>query len=484
MKKVILSAAALMIGGFVFAQITPRTPDQAVTIANHSSNSDANTGEAVQNGNDQRVYVNQVGRQQSAAVYQNNGAFGAGGNRAWINQVEDQTSTSGYQNLGEVHQKGTNNQSQILQSGANNSALTRQGDPGLGLSSGNRIAIQQTHTGHSPSTEIQNNAVEALQYGKDNQMRVRQDHKNNNLYTKSTGNANKIDVLQRSNVNYSDGHGAEINQLGDDNAAFLRQEGNGAGNSSLVVQVGSDNTSMQQQVASATSGAGNNAFVNQGGAAPTTNIGTGGVTALNGVDGQIFSGFSNVTAKESVASQHQDGENNLVEVNQYGIGNHSLQKQEGNNNEGLVIQNATGSFYGNNTVHQQQTGNDNYSAIAQKGRDHQAWQRQSGNNNEMLSTQRGSENLTSAYQKGDNNVAYTAQAGHHNKIALSQYNGQSYSVQQNLGFGGGADNQASILQQGPGGNNANIYQCDVSRLTPQTFVDVDPLNIPDLCPGC
>lgn len=484
MKKVMLSAAALLIGGFAFAQITPGTPDQAVRITNHSSNSDANTGEAVQDGNDQRVYVNQVGRKQSAAVYQSNGTEGTGGNRAWINQVEDAMFYSGYKNAAVVNQMGTDNHSMVMQSGKNNSVITTQGNSDSDHSSGNRMIIQQTHIGHPVESLIANNKVEAAQFGKDNQLRVRQDHKNNNLLTSSNGKANKIDVLQRSTGYYSEGHAAEIDQLGDRNEAFLRQEGMGAGNDALVWQRGKRNVSVQQQTATETSGSGNNAFVNQGAMAPVSDLGIATVGKLEAVDNSIFSGSDNFVSHDAIAIQNQEGEGNIVETNQNGKGNHSLQKQQGVENVGVVFQNATGTVYGYNTVHQQQTGNFNDAAIAQKGSDHQAWQRQIGNKNKMVSTQRGTENLTSAYQKGNNNVAYTAQAGHHNKIAISQYDGQSFSVKQNLGFGGGADNQASILQQGPGGTNANIYQCDVTRLSGPDYVPVPTVNIPDLCPGC
>src|SRR5690606_940000 len=88
MKNVILSAVALMIGGFAFAQ---------------------NTSNSTQSGDDQRVYVRQAGTSLSSNITQANGG-GDGSHRAI------------------VLQRGSGNASTIDQEGTDNQALVNQGN--------------------------------------------------------------------------------------------------------------------------------------------------------------------------------------------------------------------------------------------------------------------------------------------------------------------------------------------------------------------
>ncbi|HLW32916.1 MAG TPA: hypothetical protein VKX40_11680, partial [Aequorivita sp.] len=88
MKKVILGAVALMIGGFAFAQ---------------------NTSNSSQSGTDQRVYVRQAGTNLTSGIIQGDGS-GDGHNRAM------------------VMQRGDGNTSAVDQEGTKNSAYVDQAD--------------------------------------------------------------------------------------------------------------------------------------------------------------------------------------------------------------------------------------------------------------------------------------------------------------------------------------------------------------------
>ncbi len=483
MKKVILGAAALMIGSFAFAQYTPSSPTQAVQISNQSVNTGANTGESVQNGNDQKVRVRQVGTSNSAATYQDDGT-GTGGNLASISQNGAVGPTSGDSNLAETHQRGSVNQSTANQQGDGNSALTNQGLNNT-ASSGNKAHIQQGN-----NLQAEDNWAEVNQDGDDNQARTLQRWDNNEALTTQMGDRNKADIHQAAEPDSSEGHAAEVNQQGDDNQALLYQHGNGARNMATTIQIGNNNASFQVQKATGTSGDGNNALVDQGQGVNTTTIANDlYYNGLLNVD-VINNGSFNAGSDNAIAVQNQTGTNNIAQASQFNSGNEATQIQEGDANRALIGQNAYGNANGeSNRARQEQDGDDNDAAIGQNGSRHVAFQMQAGNDNTAMSTQRGEHNIANINQWGNQNWATTAQRGECNVAYVNQYDGQSYAVQQNLADGmSNGGNQADILQQGPGGTQTGSYldptNCDIPDASPGMFTDITDLTIGDLCPGC
>ena len=482
MKKVIFCAVALMSGAFAFAQYTPGAPAQAVQISNQSPNGNANTGESIQDGDNQKVKVRQVGTKNSAASYQDNGV-GVGSNQAFIKQIGNVTSLSGRLNRAEVHQSGSRNESTQMQEGDRNSSLVNQmGDDNVSW------ARQGTNE------QAEKNWVEVQQDGNGNESRTLQTYDNNRALVDQFGDDNKSDIEQRAFSNGTQGHAAEVDQDGNRNQAIIDQDGLGARNEATSIQFGGDNKSYQEQYAtSSTNNQGNNALVTQGDGSTTTQIETDLWTnGLLTVD-NIANGSFNPGADNSIARQVQYGTNNAVEAQQFGEGNQSLQIQgnsllapNSDGNRALVVQNAYGNpAGGGNKAAQLQGGDDNDAAIGQNGHDHTALQVQYGDDNVAMSTQRGKNNNANIWQIGDDSFATTAQRGQCNNAFITQYDGQSYSVEQNLNDGMPyGHNQADIVQQGPGGNNVGLYSCDLPNVDPGTYTAPAGLSIDDICPGC
>jgi len=478
MKKVILSAVALMIGGFAFAQTTPDAPTQAVDIvALPGAPSSANTGESVQNGNNQKVSVIQIGTKQSAASYQEDG-MGIGGNLARIKQTGNVGPTSGVANLAEVHQQGSTNQSTQWQEGDKNSSLVKQGMNNAASANNKALTIQGT------GNQAEKNWAEINQDGDDNQARTKQTFDNSAALVNQNGDRNYADINQNGSPNNSAGHDAEIGQDGDDNDARIKQYGNGAANAATALQSGSGNFSSQDQDASASGGSGNNAYVAQGEDNRSNPMAFGLYTQLLGVD-NVANGTFNPGASNATAFQFQDGDDNNAASLQFGDENYSEQNQDGDDNDALIVQNAFGNPNGeSNYARQDQDGDNNESAIAQNGKNQRAYHTQIGNKNNALSTQRGHDNDVNIHQRGDRNRATTAQRGQCNDILVVQHDGQSYSVEQNLNGGlPGGNNTANIFQAGPGGG-ADIDCIINPELVPGAQTPVPSFNIADICPGC
>lgn len=484
MKKVIFCAAALMMGGLAYSQVAPPAPTQAVQIGNNSGNANANTGESVQNGNDHKVRVRQVGIQNSAATYQDDGT-GNGGNLGYINQNGAVSGVSGVANRAEMHQRGTSNQGTSLQQGDGNSTLINQGLINT-ASANNKAHVQQGN-----NNQAEDNWAEVNQDGNSNQSRILQRWDNNRAYTRQLGNSNESDIHQKARPNQSDGHVAGVEQEGDGNRALLFQDGNGARNSAYTISVGDGNSSVQTQFSDGTAGNGNNAFVDQGdGNTPTLIFGNlmdgaGGHTGLMDIL-DMRTGTFNPGSDGAIARQEQIGMGNIAEARQFGAYNQTYQSQDGNDNRALSTQNAFGTPSGqSNRARQIQDGDRNDAAIGQNGSEHTAYQIQSGNDNLALSAQRGQRNNASVAQFGNQNWATTAQRGQHNNAFVTQYDGQSYSVSQNVADGmPNGHNQADILQQGPGGTANGVYNCAIDPVDPGTFTPIVDLDIPNICPGC
>lgn len=488
MKKVILSAVALMIGGFVFAQTqtnAPAAPTNAQgLIPAPSVPASANAAYAIQNGDDNKVKVRQVGTKQGAYSDQDNGS-GVGGNQARILQTGNVGPLSGRLNMSEVYQRGTENQSTLRQFGNKNEALTQQGMNDDG-SAGNLALIQQ---GSSTAQEAESNMAQIIQDGDDNQARTEQRYDNSKALTTQDGTDNYADISQVAAPDSSEGHQAEIMQDGDTNAAWIDQVGGaGASNEATAIQDGSGNFSYQHQESTAvTSSNGdwsNNAYVSQGSNTRSNPIASSIYTDLFNVD-NIVNGSANSGAVDNAAFQFQLGDDNTLTALQMGDENYSEQRQDGEGNDAFVVQNNFGNpAGGTNYAKQTQIGDDNEAGIAQNGSDHKALQVQTGNDNVALSTQRGHDNATNIHQIGDNNYATTAQRGQCNEALVVQYDGQWAKVEQNL-VGGlpAGNNSANIFQSGPGGG-ADVG-CGFDDMLPMPDPnDIPVFDLPDVCPGC
>ncbi len=488
MKKVILGAVALMIGGMVFAQtetVAPAPPTNAqVLIPAPGVPASANAAHAIQNGDDNKVAVSQVGTRQGAYSDQDNGS-GVGGNQARITQTGNQGPLSGRLNMAEVYQRGTENQSTQSQYGNRNEALTQQGNIDDG-SDGNLAWIRQ---GSPTAQRAEDNKAQVIQNGDDNQARTEQRYDNSEALTTQSGNLNYADIFQDAAPDSSEGHEAEILQTGDSNDAWINQvAGAGAGNEATAIQDGTGNLSYQQQESTAVSNGSatrsNNAYVTQGIDSRANPMATGQYLDLLTVD-VINNGPLNSGATNAKAFQFQVGDDNEVAALQFGDGNYSEQRQNGEGNDAFVMQNAFGNPAGNsNYAKQNQIGDDNEAAIGQNGMDHNALQAQTGNRNKALSTQRGHDNDTNIHQIGDDNWASTAQRGQCNDALVVQYDGQWAKVEQNL-VGGlpAGNNTANIFQAGPGGGAVIDCDFDAMLLTPAQN-DIPVFDIPDICPGC
>lgn len=229
MKKVILCAAALMFGTVAMAQVsgTPMgggsQPAVTPVAALPGAAAGANTGQSIQNGNDNKVRVRQAGTSQSVLTNQSDGS-GTGGNLAQVTQIGLVQSGSGELNLAEVQQQGSANQTTLLQQGDYNEAITRQGSND-DASSGNKARIQQGAVG---AQQAESNYAAIDQDGTNNQAQTDQRYDNSDAWTIQVGDANKSMVYQSAGPNGSSGHDALTEQYGNNNESSIHQ-GNGGG---------------------------------------------------------------------------------------------------------------------------------------------------------------------------------------------------------------------------------------------------------------
>lgn len=496
MKKVFLSAVALMIAAVGFSQVTDTngnaspTPQAATVLTGTSAT--GNAAEAIQNGNDNRVRVRQAGSNQSAYSVQNDGS-GDGGNLARIMQTGAVSAASGVMNQADVRQSGTENQSTTRQEGDLNQAVTRQGQNDDG-SAGNKAYIQQ-----GVADQAESNFAAIDQDGDDNQAYTLQTYDNSDAWTQQVGNDNWSRVRQDAGPNGTDGHLALVEQTGDDNASDIMQSGAGARNTAVAVQLGDGNYAKQIQTTTATAGGtGNEALVAQGDGTVATNlVGSVYFGQLVNVD-DIRNGAFSGNSFNGIAFQTQSGEANDSEIHQFGDngvdGNYAEQNQGGLNNDAFIVQNAFGNPNGgaNYARQDQDSGASNSQAgIAQNGFNHKAYQRQTGDDNNVMSTQRGDGNIMNSYQDGDENRATTAQRGIENQIHVVQRGGHSFVGTQNLPNGTpvGAPNGGNvmdILQLGPDGNfHTDGIDCVIpERMDPMPTPDIGDFSIAKPCPDC
>ena len=496
MKKVILSAAALMIGAIGFAQVSGAPEAQSqTTVPNNSANANANKGKSEQFGDDHRVRVRQAGTKQSVYTYQANGVGTIGGNRAEVLQSGDINTNSGRLNEADVLQTGDENLSLTIQEGDRNNAITRQGQTDLNvLSSGNQAYIRQGNNGNA-----EDNYAAIDQDGMNNQAKTIQTYDNNDAYTDQDGDNLRSRIRQIAAPDGSAGHWAFVDQQGDDNESWVLQEGAGARNYAHTAQDGLSNYADQYQTTQATSGDANRARIAQGIDPFYSVVGFDGAmvalrNATYNLDGLPGAGPS-YYSESAQAFQKQDGDDNQANIGQYGVlagnppaGNYAYQDQEGDDNNSFIQQNLYGpAAGGGNKAQQMQDGDDNNAGIVQSGSGHKAGQFQYGDDNLALTSQKGKRNKAFTFQYGDDNWVSTAQRGHDNKIVISQYDGQSYIAEQNLVHhpqAGG--NQIDVIQT-DGSQSINDWlaeECEIDMLTPQTWTGTPSPSTPDICVDC
>ncbi|MGY5847097.1 curlin [Salegentibacter sp. HM20] len=493
MKKVILSAAALMFGAIGFAQVSGAPTAQSQSTVPNNSNTQANKGKSEQFGDDHRVRVRQAGTQQSVYTYQANGSGLIGANRAEILQSGDINANSGRRNAADVFQTGDENLSLTIQEGDRNNAITRQGETD-DASARNQAFIRQGNNGNA-----EDNYAAIDQDGSDNQAMTRQTYDNNDAYTDQDGENLRSRIRQIASPDGSEGHWAFVDQDGEDNESWVLQEGAGARNYAHTAQDGLSNYADQYQTTDAISGDANRARIAQGTNAPYTIVGFNSEMgdlrdATYGVATQPAAGPT-VYSEGAQAFQKQDGDDNQANIGQYGVlagippaGNYAEQDQQGDDNNSFIVQNLYGNpAGGGNKAQQLQIGNDNNAGIVQSGSGHKARQYQNGDDNITLTSQRGESNKAFTFQYGDDNWVSTAQRGLDNAIVVSQHNGQSYIAEQNLtdGYPNGG-NQIDVVQT-DGSQSINDWlaeDCDIDMMTPQNWTNFRAPNTPEICADC
>jgi len=497
MKKVIFCAVALFVGGMTYAQVTDAdgnsSPTPNVIAPIPGSAAGANTGLSVQNGHENKVRVRQAGTSQSVYTFQDDGTTGFGENKADVRQTGAVSAASGVANAADVRQSGALNSSATRQEGDNNDAVTRQGQID-GFSTANKARIRQ-----GTGQQAQDNYAAIDQNGDNNWASTQQTYDNSDAWTQQTGDNNKSMILQDAGPNQTDGHYAMNQQEGNENESFISQQGNGARNSARTYQVGDNMQAKQYQTATAGSGSANDAGIYQGIGSGSLNLvapeaNTQWVNVINNVDASAAPAYYSSPSEYNKALQVQVGDDNSAGMFQIGGdvagANYGEQNQDGNGNNAGMVQ--AHHFNGENYNYgrQDQNGNNNTSGLVQQGSDNKSYQAQTGDDNTSLAHQAGSGHKLNTHQFGDGSVAHAAQHGAENRALIVQYDGQNYSVEQNMNLGvldrSAGGNQANILQMGPDGDfGAGAVDCDFDDP-----VDLDMnynfpgVSLDDICGGC
>ena len=510
MKKVILSAAALMFGAVAFAQTTTSGTEASVptgvapteAVDNRTATTpEGNYGESIQNGNDHKVRVRQAGSDNSVYTNQSDGST-SGGNKADVVQTgavqQPNNPYSGQSNMAATVQVGGANEASTWQQGDRNMAAI---DQGLSddSSTGNKASIQQGNANNA-----EDNQAAIAQDGTSNEANIFQTYDNNEAHIDQDGSDNKSSVRQIANPENSAGHYAYNIQAGEENSSTIEQSGS-ADNDAIAIQKGDRNQSYQVQSNAGVAGEGNQALVDQGefftsgGSVYTSNA-----FLMNTEVDEFLNDVNTGESFGATAYQSQTGLSNEAEIYQFGradesdSNNQAGQVQEGDDNDALIVQNLGGNDQGgDNYAFQIQTENSsgNLAALAQNGTGHKGFQWQDGTNSSVRSVMRGSMNKLSTYQQGDANDIETAQRGQHNAVLITQQSdGNSYVATQNLPNGmpvgmpnGG--NQIDVWQTGPGMDSfsdpANPFNCDFTNevLTKMPLAPNAPAN-PDICQDC
>ena len=501
MKRFMLTAAALTFGLFAYAQDIPGSPTAGYVAPLPGAGAGANTGLSEQYGNAQRVRVRQAGTEQSVYTRQDNGS-GTGGNMAEVVQTGSVQASSGFRNATEVLQSGTTNSSLTRQEGDLNNAVTRQGQNN-DASSNNKAYIRQ-----GVADQAEGNRAAIDQDGDGNLARTRQTYDNSDAWTIQNGIANKSMINQNAGPNQTDGHSGYNFQLGEGNESTIMQSGNGGRNMAEAVQVGDFNQAKQTQVTSASAGQdGNRASVLQGFSADAN---LSPVAINRSVTTEAFSRFNSYQVDPLPALWYTpppSTEGNAAKQEQYGQGNEAeiwqidgtvdgasyaeqIQAVGSSDNDAYIGQGHWFDGEADNYAKQYQEGAGNFAGINSSGSGQKVLQDQRGNDNNALTHQVGKDHRANTHQRGNQNDGVIGQRGAGNKALLVQYDGQSYTIQQNLNVGAAdftvGGNQADVLQLGPNGDfDADAILCDFEDpMNLDMNFNVPMANTPDICTDC
>ncbi|WP_197463512.1 curlin repeat-containing protein, partial [Cochleicola gelatinilyticus] len=216
MKKVMLSAMALMVGSLAFAQQVgdPRA-EQADYAAGASS--PANAVENVQSGEDNYMLVRQEGTSSSVYIDQSGGGAGVG-NLVYVRQsgdVNDNQTLSGEANMADVRQDGTTNKGYVHQEGDGNEAAMVQ-EASVSASTG----LIRQGTGENAED---NYAGMIQRNGNNNSGWIQQTFDNSEALTVQDGSNHQAKTIQNANPDNSDGHDARVEQNGTGQMSYVAQ---------------------------------------------------------------------------------------------------------------------------------------------------------------------------------------------------------------------------------------------------------------------
>ncbi|MBF4984899.1 hypothetical protein FNJ87_11330 [Nonlabens mediterrranea] len=415
MKRVIMSAAALAIGGFVFAQ-TPQTitpivqqssPTASATVGGNYSDID-------QKGTGSDAMVQQQGTANASFIEQT-GTDVANRNSVDVLQWGNvQPSISGHLNYSDIKQDGAGNMFMATQQGDENEIL--------GLQNGldNEAIVQQ---GANTPQQAQNNLAVLDQDGKDNYAEVQQRYDDN-----------EASILQRNDQIAGVGNRSYQDQVSNPNQS--------AGQVAIGEQWGDNNEAIQiQDSGSPALGGGNHAEIQQGDAS--------------------------MDATGAFAQQVQSGATNEAYATQFLSSDESYQEQLGTDNKAVVNQNTAGSLSGgDNLVEQFQDGDRNEARSTQNGNNNEVNQEQYGMDNYSRVSQGHGQavgNMATSIQDGADHHSVINQRANGNEAMVDQTgNGQRSLINQNSPLAGqpaltSGQNTATVIQR-----NANV------ALTPQT----------------
>lgn len=415
MKRVILSAAALAIGSFAFAQ----TPQVITAPAQQSSPTAAatvggNYSDINQKGVGSDAMVQQQGTANASFIEQTGTDAGNRNNVDVLQWGNVQPSISGHLNYSDIKQDGAGNDFMVTQQGDLNEVFGTQ----TGLD--NTAIVQQ---GANSPQQAESNLALVDQDGKDNFSEVQQRYDNN-----------ESSILQRNDAAVGVGNRSYQEQIANPNMS--------SGHTAIGTQYGDGNTMVQMQ---------------SGGAAPT---GAGNYAQAD--QGDVADDATN-----AFAQQLQEGELNEAYASQKGTDNTLFQEQLGSGNKAVASQADNPTSGSSLYAEQYQDGSDNEARSKQNGSNNESYQEQYGTNNFSSVEQRGGvnpgdANIALSIQDGDLNSSMIEQKARGNMATVDQTgNGQTSIVNQNL--------PSNSAPNGNGYNNATVIQRNANiSLTPQT----------------
>ena len=477
MKKVIFSAAALMIGAVALGQTTSvsseadfqgtpltspiintATIENADIVGTGSAPGNSNTGHSVQSatipaaGNSMKA--RQEGEKNSIVGFQT-GASNLVSMRQTGN-VNGNAADSGEANKIYSDQIGVGNDGRLEQQGDFNQAILVQDNTAFAGTLGNRADIQQ-----GTADQAEKNFAAVDQFGDDNEAKVLQTFDNSDAFVIQSGERNAVEINQRADPENSQGHEALVEQFGNDNSALVNQNADGmkGRNYARVFSFGDNNQSEQTQTTNSNT-RGNTALVNQGvdasiGGSLFNSAEYANIVAID----NVMNAGANQASSYSQAIQDQKGHDNVAESHQFGAGtsaingDYTMQVQDGEDNEAYAFQNAYGTATGRgNSADTFQQGDDNYVATGQNGRNNDVVVSQMGSDNSAIGTQRGRDHVMDLRQNGDHNAIEASQRGLGNSMVITQNGGHSWHADQDVPGGlpnGG--NSLDVIQTGPTG---------------------------------